>query len=74
VRQRHRNNTSLNQSDLFKQCLLRRGDISWSIYLRVLFETNVPARSHLEGRDKLSGMEEAEKLHFLTFSFFSPFL
>uniref|UniRef100_A0A6N2MXE7 Protein Ycf2 n=1 Tax=Salix viminalis TaxID=40686 RepID=A0A6N2MXE7_SALVM len=45
------------------------GDISWSIYLGVLFETNVPARSHLEGRDQLSGMEEAEKLHFLTFSF-----
>ena len=29
----------------------------------------MPARSHLEGRDQLSGMEEAEKLHFLTFSF-----
>lgn len=50
--------------------------LNWdgSIYLGVLFETEVPARSHLEGREQLSGMEEAEKLHFLTFSFFSPFL
>ncbi|KAL9405469.1 hypothetical protein Peur_002441 [Populus x canadensis] len=43
--------------------------LNWdgSIYLGVLFETEVPARSHLEGREQSSGMEEAEKLHFLTF-------
>ena len=43
--------------------------LNWdgSIYLGVLFETEVPARSHLEGREQLSGMEEAEKLHFLSF-------
>jgi hypothetical protein len=43
--------------------------LNWdgSIYLGVLFETEVPARSHLKCREQLSGIEEAEKLHFLTF-------